>query len=100
SITIPFYRSIRTLLDPLEVKSVRDDNYYIEITSKLSADEFFSRLRTIHIDPDDPDLFLKNEEAPQFDKYDFMVPQPLLRKAFLYNRMDLPGALEVIEQLV
>ena len=88
------------LKDPLEIKSVRNDNYYIEITSKLSADEFFSRLRTIHIDPDDPDLFLKNEEAPQFDKYDFMVPQPLLRKSFLYNRMDLPGALEVIEQLV
>jgi len=88
------------LKDPLEIKSVRNDNYYIEITSKLSADEFFSRLKTIHIDPDDPDLFLKNEEAPQFDKYDFMVPQPLLRKAFLYNRMDLPGALEVIEQLV
>ncbi len=88
------------LKDPLEIKSVRNDNYYIEITSKLSADEFFSRLRTIHIDPDDPDLFLKNEEAPQFDKYDFLVPQPLLRKSFLYNRMDLPGALEVIEQLV
>ncbi len=87
------------LKDVLEINSIRDDRYYIQVGSGLSVDQFLMRLKTIDMDPHNPELVLGKERAPEIDKYDFMVPDHLLRQAFLYNEVDVPGALEIIKGL-
>ncbi len=45
------------------------------------------------------DMVLPRDLAPRVDKYDFMVPDELLRTAYLENQMDVAGALEVLQKI-
>ena len=44
-------------------------------------------------------MVLKCEEAPQIDKYDYMVPDELLRIAYLNNCVDVTDAVEILKNL-
>ena len=60
-------------------------------------EECIRRFRQYKLDLDNPDLVLLQEQTPLIDKYDVMVPPMLLRKAFLYNEMDLPFAIRLFD---
>ena len=42
---------------------------------------------------------LNEEQAPRIDKYDYMVPNELLRSAYLYNQVDVPVAIDALNNL-
>ena len=87
------------LKQTLDIYAVDDSYYYLRITSGLSLDEFFSRCRSLSIDLDEPNMVLPKEQTPKIDKYDPMVPEALLRSAFLYNQMDVPSAIGILQDI-
>ena len=87
------------LKDTLDIYAVTRSFYYLQITTGLPLKEFFRRLQDLDPDLDNPDIILPEDQIPRFDKYDFMVPDMLLRQAFLYNQSDVPAALEVLRNL-
>ena len=87
------------LKQPLEIYAVAGSCYYLHITSGLSPDKFLSRCRGLRIDADDPDMVLPQTQTPRIDKYDPMVPEALLRTAFLYNQMDVPSAIGILQNI-
>jgi len=87
------------LKDTLKIYFVAGGRHYLQITSDLSAETFVKTIGAIKLSMDDPDLVLPKQQVPKVDKYDIMVPDELLRKAFLYNELDVPGAVEVLRQL-
>ncbi len=44
-------------------------------------------------------MVLPENQVPRVDKYDEMVPDELLRMAFLYNELDVKAAVEVLKGL-
>lgn len=100
-------KQIRTLVKmlscglkkPLEIIAVSSTQYYIRVITGLSIEECIQRFKEYEYDSDDPDLVLPQEQTPLVDKYDAMVPEALLRKAFLYNQMDVPSAIQVFDAL-
>jgi ATP-dependent Lhr-like helicase len=87
------------LKDVLEIRSVVGGGHHLQITTDLSPDAFIERVGIIEIDTSNPDLVLPEKRAPRVDKYDAMVPDELLRKAFLCNELDVPRAIEVLRRL-
>ena len=87
------------LKQPLEIYAVAGSCYYLHITSGLSPDKFLSRCRGLRIDVDDPDMVLPQTQTPRIDKYDPMVPEALLRTAFLYDQMDVPSAIGILQNI-
>ena len=87
------------LREKLRIIQVNNCEYYLDIRTDLSEAEFISRLRNLQIADISPDLVLPPNRAPRTDKYDYMVPDALLRKAYLHNQMDIPGALAVLKSL-
>jgi ATP-dependent Lhr-like helicase len=85
--------------DVLEIYSIFGGRHYLHITSDLSPNAFIKRMETFTIDIDDPDLILPIHQVPKIDKYDALIPDELLRKAFLYNELNVPGAIDVLKQL-
>jgi len=83
----------------LGVISVTNAGYFLYVKSHLSAREFRERLKTVKVDIDDPSLVLDDDKVQTIDKYDYMVPEELLKKAFLYNQMNVPAALEILGEL-
>ena len=77
----------------LKIKVVSITDFRIEIDTELSAHEFRTRIQDIEIPYDDPSLVIAEKQFLQHDKYDYMVPEELLRVAFLENEMDVKGAL-------
>ena len=100
-------RAIRTmaklfscgLKQTLDIYAVSSSYYYLQITSGLSLDEFLSRCRSLSMDLDDPNMVLPQDQTPKIDKYDPMVPEALLRSAFLYNQMDVPSAISILRDI-
>ena len=52
------------------------------------------------IDQDNPNMVLNENQAPRIDKYDYMVPDELLREAYLYNQVNVVSANEILNKLV
>ena len=44
-------------------------------------------------------MVLPQTHTPKIDKYDLMVPEILLKSAFLYNQMDVPSAVKILNTL-
>ncbi len=82
----------------LEITAVSNEEYTLRVSSKLDIDEWVQRFREFAFDFDDPGMILLKEEVPIEDKYDTMVPNDLLKKAFLYNQMDIPAAARIFEE--
>ena len=87
------------LKDELDIYAVTRSFYYLQITTGLPKDKFLHKLMTLRLDTDDPSAVLADDQSPRFDKYDYMVPDPLLRYAYLYNQCDVPAAMEVLRNL-
>ena len=87
------------LKQTLDIYAVARSYYYLQITSGLSLDEFLSRCRSLSMDLDDPNMVLPQDQTPKIDKYDPMVPEALLRRAFLYNQMDVPSAISILRDI-
>ena len=87
--------------DALQIYSLAldDKSHHLHIVSDLSLDEFIYTAKKLEIDIDNPDVILPKEHIRKTDKYDMMVPDELLRKAYLYNEMDVRGAIQVLEIL-
>ena len=83
----------------LDIYAVASSCYYLQITSGLTLDEFLFRCRNLSINLDDPDIVLPKEQTPKIDKYDPMVPETLLRSAFLYNQMDVPSSISILREI-
>lgn len=83
----------------LEVLSVTGNKYFLEVTSRLTPEEFLKKAKTVSINLEDPALVLSDDEAPLVDKYDELVPSPLLRMAYLKNEMDVTEAIRILESL-
>jgi len=83
----------------LEIYSVFGGRHYLHITSGLSPDDFVKRVQMLTIDTDNPDLVLPDGHVPKVDKYDALIPDELLRRAYLYNELDVPGAIEVLKEV-
>ncbi len=88
-----------SLKDSLRIYSVFDRHHYLQITSDLSIAEFTDKLSKLQINIHDPDMVLPENQVPRVDKYDKMVPDELLRTAFLYNDLDMKAAVEVLKGL-
>lgn len=85
------------LKQTFDIYAVASSCYYLQITSGLSLDEFLFRCRSLSVNLDDPDIVLPQKQTPKIDKYDLMVPEDLLRSAFLYNQMDVPSAIGILQ---
>lgn len=83
----------------LDIYSVVSTHYYMEVTSGLSIESFFERFRDCSIDMNNPDEILQKDQTPKVDKFDGMLPNDLLRSAFLYNQMDVPSAIQIMNEL-
>lgn len=97
-------RSISSLLliglkESLQIQSITQSLHYLQIRTALSPATFVNKVRHLIIETDNPDLVLSKLDVPVIDKYDTMVPVTLLRKAFLYNDIDLPNAIAVLRQI-
>ncbi|MDD6883403.1 MAG: hypothetical protein PUD50_06805, partial [Eubacteriales bacterium] len=71
----------------------------LQVTSGLSVEECIHRFRELEIDFNDPDMILPKDQTPKVDKYDPMVPENLLRSAFLHNQMDVAGAVRILKEI-
>lgn len=87
------------LKDTLQIYSVSGGIHYLQVTSGIAASEIRKKLHEISLDFDDPDLVLLQDQAPKIDKYDGMVPDYLLRKAFLYNELSVERAVDILKNL-
>ena len=54
-----------------------------------------NRWKSSELDLEDPDMVLKPDKTPYVDKYDRLIPEKLLRTAYLKNQMDLEGIKEI-----
>lgn len=83
----------------LKIVAVSDRQYYIYVTTALSVEECIQKFKEYQYDLDDPNFVLPREQTPFIDKYDVMVPDVLLRNAFLYNQMDLSTAVQILRSI-
>lgn len=84
------------LKDCLKIQSVKNSELSIQVTSDFSMEEFRNALHEISLESEEPCIALPEKEVPRIDKYDFMVPDDLIRKAYIFNELDLKGTLEVL----
>jgi ATP-dependent Lhr-like helicase len=87
------------LKEPLQIYSVFGGDHYLQITSGFSGTDLFRRMAELSIDLDDPDMVLPEDQIPQVDKYDTMIPGELLRSAFLHNELDMESAIDVLKDV-
>ena len=87
------------LRQPLEISSATDCRYYLSVTSGLDINDFVDKIKSIPIATDNPDMILRQEQTPKIDKFDFMVPETLLRLAYLFNQTDIYSAIDAIANI-
>ena len=87
------------LKNDYKICSVSGGMHYIKVFTDLNITQFLGRLKTLKVNFDEPDLVIPLDFNPQIDKYDTMIPSQLLRKAFLYNEMNVKSAVEILLQI-
>lgn len=87
------------LKQKLKIYSVSSSFYYLQVTSDLNYEEFLSEFHKCTLNENDPDIVLPKEQTPKVDKYDYMVPESLLRSAYLYNQMKIPETAQIINDI-
>lgn len=83
----------------LDIFSVASSYHYLQVTSGLSVEECMCRFRELEFELNNPDIVLPEGHTPKVDKYDSMVPEKLLRSAFLHNHMDVIGAIQILKKI-
>ena len=87
------------LKDYLGIQSVANHCYYLQITTNLEIEDLAQRFRSHKFDSVNPGLVLPDNRVPHIDKFDLMVPDQLLRCAYLNNLMDIPAAVSVMREV-
>ena len=87
------------LKEHLDIRSISNSIYYFSFTSGLETADLTKKLQELLIDQDNPNMVLNENQAPRIDKYDYMVPDELLREAYLYNQMDVSSVNNVLNNL-
>ena len=89
------------LKEQLDIRSVVNSGYYLSFTSGLDTKELRKKITVLKCDQDNPSMVLNNEQlTPRIDKYDYMVPDNILRSSFLYNQVDVALANDTLKKLV
>ena len=88
-----------SLKKPLDILNVLSTGHYLRVTSGLGINECIRRFQEYEFELDNPNMVLPENQTPRIDKYDTMVPEELLRKAFLYNQMDLPTTIRLFDDV-
>ena len=88
------------LKNQLDIYSVASSRYYLQVTTGLSPEEFLEKFKELNISLNNPDVILPKDQTPKVDKYDSMVPESLLRSAFLHNQMCVPDAIGIVNNLI
>ena len=88
------------LKDQLDIRSVVNSGYYLSFTSGLDTKELMEKLTKLECEQDDPSIVLNDEQLPpRIDKYDYMVPDNLLRMAYVYNQLNIAKAIDILNSL-
>ena len=85
--------------DKMDVRSISTTKFYLSVTSGLDKSTLIKTMEKLVCENITPDLVLNKEQAPRIDKYDYMVPNELLRSAYLNNQDDVPVAIDVLNNL-
>lgn len=89
------------LKDQLDIRSVVNSGYYLSFTSGLDTKELAKKLTELKCEQDNPSIVLSDEQLPpRIDKYDYMVPDNLLKRSYLYNQVDVISANDILRRLV
>lgn len=88
------------LKEYLDIRNVSGMPFYIDFTSGLGDDELHKKLEDLNCKNGNPDLVLNQNAVPKMDKYDYMVPDDLLKSAYLNNQMNIDKANEILNNLV
>lgn len=88
------------LKDEFDICDVKCWEYYLSFVSTLSLKELSEKLSVLKCPTDDVDLVLKKDVVPKNDKYDYMVPDDLLKTAYLNNQTDIETANDVLNNLM
>ena len=88
------------LKECLDIRSISNSIYYLSFTSGLETFDLTKKLQELVIDKDNPNMVLNENQAPRIDKYDYMVPDELLREAYLYNQVNVPSGNEILNNLI
>ncbi len=87
------------LKKPLEIMSVMDGMYYLQITANLSPQEMVEKLSQLTIHSHEPSLVLPPHFVEKQDKYDALLPDSLLRIAFLQNQLSVEEGVRILQQI-
>ena len=86
------------LADRTDVQTEEAGRFVLHIRTDRGVQRYLDQAADFaaELDPEDPSLVLEKDEAPECDKYDFMVPPALLRSAFLHNQLSMADAVEIL----
>ncbi len=85
--------------EELDVRSVMNLGYYLTFTSGLDEYELMKGLHQVKCDSIIPEIVLGDKKAPYIDKYDYMVPNHLLKTAYVHNQLDVSTAINILNNL-
>lgn len=85
------------LKEELKISYLNNLNLFIEVVTQLPVDKFIKKIQSLDLNPNDMNLVLPEDKVPQLDKYDFMIPEELLRKAYLENQMNMESAISFLK---
>ena len=88
------------LKEQLDIRSVVNSGYYLSFTSGLDTEELRKKVTELKCKQENPSMVLNDEQLPpRIDKYDYMVPDNLLRSSYLYNQVDVQSATKLLKGL-
>ncbi len=83
----------------LDIRTVSNEYFYLKFTTGLDISSFINSIKNINCNINDTTLITKDNQAPIADKYDYMVPEQLLKIAYLNNQLNVYSALKIIKNL-
>lgn len=96
------YRYIKSITGSLITSRHVIENPFL-ITFRMCENElpeFLELLRkNMRVMKTNPDILFEDREVLRLEKYDYLVPEELLKKAYLYDRTDVEGAEKVLCRL-
>ncbi|MCL1988749.1 MAG: DEAD/DEAH box helicase, partial [Firmicutes bacterium] len=94
------------LKEELEIFSVsKRSGYHLQFTSNLpkaAFSQYLQNLQNFSIFSISEEILAENfaeKSPPKLDKYDYMIPDELLKQAFLLNELDLPNATKILAKM-
>lgn len=83
----------------LSIIKTLQHNHYLQIETPLNVEEIKYKLRSLKIHKEEVDNIILTNRVPELDKYDYMIPNNLLKKAFTHNYLEVESTMEVINNM-